>query len=893
MCALDHDVNQRLAASLAREIAARSEAEAAEARLRAVIEASPLAIVSLDVDGRVTSWNAAAESIFGWSEDEVLGRPSPTVDPSDREASQAVRRDVLAGNPITGLERRRRRKDGSTVDVTISTAPYFDRDGRPLGTVVLAEDDTSRRRQERERIELLAAERDARERAEATASHIARLQSISAALSEAYTPPEVADVILTQGIAALGASAGSIYRWDTETEELHMVAAVGYQVEMLERFAHLSVDAPLPIARTVATRQPLWIESRAQWERMFEVVRPARGGDHTGASASIPLLAKGAVLGAIGLSFEDTRTFDEDERQFALSLTQQCAQALDRARLYEAERMARARAETAQHRFEFLAQASITLSSSLDYATTLASVARLAVPHIADWCSVNMVNGDGVIELLAVAHIDPEKVALAQELTKRYPVQPDDPTGVAKVIRSGEPEYTPFVPDELLARSTSDPERLAIYRELGLVSVMIVPLLARGSVLGALTFVSSDPARLFSESDLMLATDLARRAAIAVDNARLLRAAEKSALEREAILGQIADGIVIADARGTPIFANAKARELLGRDETDTGPPDYFDILGAFGPNGEPIPEAERLLVRATRKKETIVNEDVLIRCRDGREAIVECSATPVIGDGGETIGGVVSFRDVTSQRTLVRQKDDFLSAAAHDLKTPLTTIKGLAQILHRRAERADTEDTRLLLHGLERINTTSTRMSGLINELLDVSRIHMGGTLDLVVSEVDLTTLLERVIEEQQHTTELHSVELERPEVALTGHFDEARIERAFANLLSNAITYSPGGGRVTVRVDVEDALGSTAVIAIEDEGVGIPEDDLPHVFDRFHRGSNVAGRIPGTGIGLAGARDIFHQHGGNIIVRSREGHGTTFVVRLPLRRSDDGGEE
>jgi PAS domain S-box-containing protein len=364
----------------------------------------------------------------------------------------------------------------------------------------------------------------------------------------------------------------------------------------------------------------------------------------------------------------------------------------------------------------------------------------------------------------------------------------------------------------------------------------------------------------------------------------LLRETQRAALEREAILGQIADGIVIGDASGNVVFANAVARRLLGTQDADTVPSQLLSNIDSFKPNGKPFAGDELPLARATLRNETIVNEDVLVRRPDGSELIIECSATPVIGDDGVKMGGVVSFRDVTTQRTLERQKDDFLSAAAHDLKTPLTTIKGLAQILSRRAERANTPETNQLADGLNRIDATTTGMSGLINELLDISRIQMGRPLDLIRSETDLVALIRHIVSEQQHTTEQHDVSISVLTPDIKGEWDAVRLERAFTNLVSNAITYSPGGGRVQVTVDLDGSNPARAVVRVDDDGLGIPEQDLPFVFERFHRGSNVAGRIPGTGIGLAGAREIVQQHGGQIAVYRREGRGTSFEVMLPL---------
>ncbi len=883
------DTERRLSESLQREMAARSAGEVAESTLRAVVAASPLAIVSLDSNGCVASWNASAERMFGWSAPEVIGRPSPTIPLDEVGESDEVLREVLGGRTVTGLHRRRVRKDGSSIVVSISTAPLYDDKSQVRGTVIIAEDITDRERAEIERNLLLAREQAARSRAEEAAERTSRLQRVSAALSEALTPAEVADVILTQGMDALGAIAASISRSVPGKDELELVAATGYSDDVLREFARFPLDSGTPLATAVRTRSAVWIESADQWENGFPELAAARQGLPMRASASIPLLVKGNAFGALGFSFEDYRTFGDDDKAFALSLAQQCAQALERARLYEAERAARDEAENARRRFEFLAQASITLSSSLDYSTTLASVARLAVPHIADWCSVYIVDQSGDTRLLAVAHIDPDKVALAHELEARYPFDPHAPTGVARVLRTSEPELIPYIPDELLVELTPDHDLLHTLRALGLVSAMTVPLVARGRVLGAIMFVSAESEHRYGKADLALASDLAGRAAVAVDNARLLRETQQSALEREAILGQIADGIVIADASGTTIFANAVAQRLLGPSVVGIRPAAQAEAFSAFRLDGEPFPSDELPLVRASVGNETIVNQDVVIRKPGSSSLIVECSATPVVDDAGTKVGGVVSFRDVTAQRSLERQKDDFLSAAAHDLKTPLTTIKGLSQILGRRAARANTPETRALLDGLRRIDSTTTRMSGLINELLDISRIQMGRSLDLIRRSTDLVALLQHIASEQQHTTELHTMHVTALEPSIQGWWDADRLERAFTNLVSNAITYSPAGGRIEIAVEVDGTHPTTARVSIEEEGVGIPEQDVPLIFDRFHRGSNVEGRIPGTGIGLAGARDIFRQHGGEIIVCGREGTGTCFEVTLPLESATD----
>lgn len=185
-----------------------------------------------------------------------------------------------------------------------------------------------------------------------------------------------------------------------------------------------------------------------------------------------------------------------------------------------------------EERQNFLAKASETLASSLDYETTLSSVAHLAVPRIADWCTVHLVMEEdspdgGSLSQVVLAHVDPEKVKWAQELGQRYPPDPNAPSGAPQVVRSGRAEFIAEITDEMLSAAIQDPELLKILRELELRSSMMVPLTVHGRTLGAISFASTGTSRRYTQADLALAEELARRAAVAVDNARLYRTAQK------------------------------------------------------------------------------------------------------------------------------------------------------------------------------------------------------------------------------------------------------------------------------------------------------------------------------------------------------------------------------
>ena len=237
-----------------------------------------------------------------------------------------------------------------------------------------------------------------------------------------------------------------------------------------------------------------------------------------------------------------------------------------------------------------------------------------------------------------------------------------------------------------------------------------------------------------------------------------------------------------------------------------------------------------------------------------------------------------------------IHLRDELFSIVSHDLKNPVATIKGFAQLLKRilnRMNLPDKEQQAQIVDGLSRIDLTATRMTTLINELLDIAHLQIGKPLNLDQRETDLVRLAHQAVISYQQTTQRHRFHIEIGEPELVGWWDTVRLERVLGNLLSNAVKYSPEGGIITVKVTKEG--DQWAVLSVEDQGVGIPADDLPHIFDRFHRAANVAGQIKGSGLGLASAHQIIKQHGGTITVTSQQGKGATFTVRLPLNPPDE----
>jgi signal transduction histidine kinase len=409
-----------------------------------------------------------------------------------------------------------------------------------------------------------------------------------------------------------------------------------------------------------------------------------------------------------------------------------------------------------------LTAAGESLSSSLDYADSLRRAARVAVPGFADWCVVDVMEGD-VLARAAVATADPALEELARELHERFP--PSQPSAeshgpIARAITSGAPVLMTQITDEFLAGVARHPDELDLYRKLAPRSFIAMPLLVGDRILGAVTFLTSGSGRHFTEDDFDLAKQLARRIALSIENARLFYEVQQS-----------------------------------------------------------------------------------------------------------------------------VRTRDDFLSAVAHELKTPLTVISASAQMVQRKQQREDsargTEGQTPPEPAITRILGSVARMTAFIEELLELVRRQADPTVGVRPTRFDLVDLARTVVAESvqlAHGQEL-SVEAEGP---VFGEWDRSRLERALSNLVGNAIKYNRPEGKVRVRVAAEH--GETAIIEVIDEGIGIPETDRARIFERFTRGANVAGRIAGSGVGLAIVRQVVEQHRGTVDVTSVEGRGSTFTIRLPL---------
>jgi signal transduction histidine kinase len=368
-----------------------------------------------------------------------------------------------------------------------------------------------------------------------------RLQAITAALSRAVTAQEVARTLVERTLGALDAHEGGVWSVEPGASEAHLVFAAGVPAAARPTWDRVSVTpgAPSPIAEALRRGEPVFVATRAEAEARWPGQAPSlEGADDDYAFVCLPLEAEGRVIGGASFVFRGSHRFDYDEQVYLLVVARLAAQALLRARLYDSERAARAEAEAQQQRATFLGEASAILASSLEWEATLASVARLAVSGIADWCTVDVpaTLAPGVPPL-AAAHVDGSKVERALEWRRRWPPDPRAARGVAAVIRTGRAELYGDLP--AAAEGRREREQLRLARELGMTSAMIVPLVARGRTLGAITLVAAESGRRYGRADLAMAEELGRRAGVAVDNARTWDEAQRAIRARDEVLAVV------------------------------------------------------------------------------------------------------------------------------------------------------------------------------------------------------------------------------------------------------------------------------------------------------------------------------------------------------------------
>jgi PAS domain S-box-containing protein len=543
----------------------------------------------------------------------------------------------------------------------------------------------------------------------------------------------------------------------------------------------------------------------------------------------------GEQAGLVLVYFREARTFARDDLELAQQLAAAARGALERSRLFEAERTARSLSQQ-------LARTGSLLATELDPAAVLEAVVSEAVELLrVDAAALAAREGSDLVVAAAVG--DGAEDALGHR-------SPASGWAAGAVVQSG----APVVYDD--AAQNNGLSEGDVFLASGHSAYVGVPVAAReGGLHGVLSVYAREP-RPWREEEVQALVALAANASVALTNAELY---QRVALEREqslAILANIADGIVAVDRDGHVVLWNRAAEEI-------TGVPAAEAVGRAPG----------QVLQRELESEgEAAANRLVAIQ-RGGEEVWLSLSEAVMRDPSGVVAGRIFAFRDISAEHVVEQMKSDFVSTVSLELRTPLTSIYGFAQTLLRE-DVAFSEAERLTF--LDFIARESERLTTIVDALLNVARIDTGD-LTVSIEPTDVDAVVEAVVASASSSANGHRFVADVEGGRCRAQADPDKLRQVLDQLVSNAVKYSPGGGTVVVSAQ---RRSDAVEVAVADEGVGIPPSERDRIFSKFYK----AGSGPGTGLGLFIARGLVREMGGHMWVESEEGRGSRFVFDLPV---------
>lgn len=575
------------------------------------------------------------------------------------------------------------------------------------------------------------------------------------------------------------------------------------------------------------------------------------------ATLAVPILVESERIGGLAAIALEPHPWPADEIALAKAVGKQVGAAARRLRLLQAEREQRELAEALQ---EAAATVSDTLEAEKVLDRILEQVERV-VPG--DAFNVMLLSEDGDMRIARWRGY--ERPPAAVEGDEKAPF--DRFPSLQRMANTGEPTV---VPD-----TTTDPDWIPLEEQGWLRSYVGAPIRVGGVTVGFLNVSGQRPGQ-FTEDDAKRLQAFASQAATAIQNAHLYRELltyaeelEQRVQERtaqlqaqyarlQAILHSSSDGIIVADSTGAVLQTNPVAQTWLNRTLSPDDAAKLRQAVRALAPHVEERPE---MVLELT-----------------GMD--LELSAAPITEPGMESAAAVIAIHDVSHLKALDRMKSRFVSNVSHELRTPITTIKLYAELMQR-------SPPEKLNEYLEVLAQEADRQARLVEDILQISRID-SGRLEIGHRPTPLNDLTDMVVLSSKPIAEEKALILrhkpgEPTPIAL---IDPERTTQVLTNLVMNAIQYTPEGGQVTVSTAERDRQGRTwATVTVADTGIGIPENELPHIFERFFRGKHPQDmQTPGTGLGLAIVKEIVELQGGVVTVNSTVGEGTSVTVWLPL---------
>ena len=605
-----------------------------------------------------------------------------------------------------------------------------------------------------------------------------------------------------------------------------------------------------------------------------------------GIALAVPLYENDRWIGLI-LVGARRATWTRSDLSLLNTLRRRAGVAIENARRYSA---------TIQSRNDLAAvfEASLVASSLLDL--------RSALERLAEHITQSL-----VVDGVTLSAWDRERDELINWLGYRR-----QPFGPAEALGSHQPlKAMPAAREALLDRrprvissihTQVHPIESQWLSDHGIAQMLLLPLVARDTVIGLARLYTLDLSRSFEAVDMQLAQTLGTQAAVSIDNARLIeelrdaaRTLERKVAQRteelertirhqqieasktQAIIESVGDGVVVVDPAGALILTNAAAESMLERPRAQLNGVSLSDLSGILGEEALPW-------VRAMQEW---LGGDSMHEERIGLgERTISAILSPV-SLGRETLGLVSVLRDVSRDVEVNRAKSAFVSIVSHELRTPMTAMKGYVDLILKEVVGPVSDDQRQYLHV---IRSNIDRLTVLVNDLLDISRIETG-RVKLTLDRVSLSEEIADVVRTlyARFTEKGHHLEVRVPPSLPPVRADTGRLTQILTNLIGNAIAYTPAGGHITVSARADDRF---AVTEVSDNGIGIALEDQQRVFESFFRADDPIVRdAKGTGLGLPIVQSLVELHGGRIWLHSEgvPGSGSTFAFTLPLWEIDD----
>lgn len=575
----------------------------------------------------------------------------------------------------------------------------------------------------------------------------------------------------------------------------------------------------------------------------------------------VPLIADGIPIGALCATSAEAGSFHDDDLDLLSAFADQAAMAVKNSRLYERVDSARRDAEARLQQITAINDVARALVSTLNLEETLnLIIERLVSLAGTSHCAVVLLDerGESLVGRTVFGSQDGERH------TFRINLQHEP--AAARAIRRRAPVAVHR------ARHSSNRTQREFADRWGVESYLITPLISREAIIGAIYLGDSRPDVVFGDEMQALTVSFASFAATTIQNARLYQDVREKSHELEAVVQGIGDGVIVTDTNLNLLIMNPIAALIFGLPEGLAPGTPLVEMI----PNSGLIELFKETLT--TSGDDPVLGELTVRAGRTNEERIYQALAAPVPGSDGRARGAVTVLRDITAQKELEKMKSNFLSVISHELKTPLHSIKGFVDIILM----GKTGDLNELQRDfLSTVKDQTGQLQTLIQDLLEFSRLE-SGQLKLRPEAVDLGDLAAKAVGKLAPVAEEAGVELisNVPTPSLVVEADPVRLEQVLSNLCDNAIKFTPAGGRVTIDYLDHD---TEVEICVSDTGIGIPEQELPRIFDRFYQvDASSTRRYRGTGLGLTICKHIVERHGGRIWVESSQGQGSTFHFTL-----------